>query len=165
MQGSRVREKGQTSRTETNYGKMIQVPCTFTTSIWRITLKSYFPNCFGAQGNLAFLHVIKVVRLSTSEDGRHANSKLRAEMNHHAFVKLAPLCPSSSRPKSHRPEAAVLPRRTHACCSENVPLQHTVLRKVVKETQCPTTSLQETGLFLLMVSEVRNIQVFVLMKI
>lgn len=61
MQGSRVRERGQTSRTETNYGKMIQVP--FTTSIWRITLKIYFPNCFGVQINLAFLYVIKLVQL------------------------------------------------------------------------------------------------------
>lgn len=139
MQGSRVREKGQTSRTETNYGKMIQVPCTFTTSIWRITLKSYFPNCFGAQVNLAFLHVIKVVQLSTSEDGRHANYKLHAEMDGRTFVKVAPFRPSATRAKSHQPEATVLSHPTHSCCSENVPLQHTMLGRVAKETLCPTT--------------------------
>lgn len=132
MQGSRVREGRQTSRTATNYGKMIQVPCTFTTSIWRITLKIYFPNCFGVQVNLAFLYVIKWVQLSTGEDGKHANYKFHAEMDHIILVQMG----THSVLPVHHPNHIGLRRPCHSTEHRHVALRtfllkHTTLIKGV----------------------------------
>lgn len=154
MQSHRVRERGQTYRTETNYGKMIQVPCTFTTSIWRITLKIYFPNCFGVQVNLASLYAIKLVQLWTSEDGKHANYKLHAEMNHSTFVKLAESVLPLHQQKQIGPRQLSYAtehtrHRTHSCCARNVsPQELSACKSHSPEgTPCPTRLCKKRACF------------------
>lgn len=144
---------------------MIQVACTFTASIWRITLKSHFPNCSGVHKNLAFLYVLKLARLWTSEDGRHTKDKWHAEADHLTSVKLAhTVLPRpeqthiSRRRASRAPERGLLGARSPVAC-------FTYGRCPPQGDTVPSNGLERNGGSSSWFREVRNRQVYVLRHI